>query len=85
MTLILGLDQAVATSLNLYTEWAKEMGVKRVLGQNGLTQRLQKLGVVSNRKLMERECCLESLLNLLAKVTQVTLNPHIYFTKNRCS
>lgn len=32
-----------------YTNWAKEMGVKRVLGHNGLTQRLQKLGVETSR------------------------------------
>lgn len=32
-----------------YTSWAKEMGVKRVLGHNGLTQRLQKLGVENSK------------------------------------
>lgn len=32
-----------------YTNWAKEMGVKRTLGHNGLTQRLQKLGVEPDR------------------------------------
>ena len=32
-----------------YTNWAKEMGVKRTLGHNGLTQRLQKLGVELDR------------------------------------
>ena len=32
-----------------YTIWAREMGVKRVLGHNGLTQRLQKLGVETSR------------------------------------
>lgn len=32
-----------------YTNWAREMGVRRVLGHNGLTQRLQKLGVEASR------------------------------------
>jgi len=40
-----GLKSSSKDIFRSYTSWAKEMGVKRVLGQNGLTQRLQKLGV----------------------------------------
>jgi len=47
------LASGIRTSSNdiyqSYTNWAKEMGVKRILGHNGLTQRLQKLGVETKR------------------------------------
>jgi putative DNA primase/helicase len=32
-----------------YINWAREMGVRKTLGHNGLTQRLQKLGVETSR------------------------------------
>ena len=44
-----GLKSSSRNIFQSYTEWAKEMGVKRVLGQNGLTQRLQRLGVERDR------------------------------------
>lgn len=40
-----GLRSSSQDIFRAYTSWAKEMGVRRVLGHNGLTQRLQKLGV----------------------------------------
>jgi putative DNA primase/helicase len=44
-----GLKSTSHDIFKSYTNWAKEMGVKRVLGHNGLTQRLQKLGVETSR------------------------------------
>lgn len=44
-----GLRSSSQDIYRSYTSWAKEMGVKRVLGHNGLTQRLQKLGVENSK------------------------------------
>lgn len=43
--LAVGLKSSSQGIFQSYTNWAKEMGVRRVLGHNGLTQRLQRLGV----------------------------------------
>lgn len=47
--LIAGLKSRSQDIFKSYTTWAKEMGVKRILGHNGLTQRLQKLGIETSR------------------------------------
>ena len=44
-----GLRSSSQDIFRAYTSWAKEMGVRRVLGHNGLTQRLQKLGVENSK------------------------------------
>lgn len=44
-----GLKSSSMHIFKSYTDWAKEMGVRRMLGHNGLTQRLQRLGVITSR------------------------------------